>query len=979
MAEADIVTLAIECKSKNAEQALSRFNSAMERSIDTASNLKKAILGALASKELFSFARESIRVYSDLAEETQKFNVVFQGLGNKTKKILKEMQRDYGQSELSALRMLALTGDMLSGFGFGRQQALDMAEAVAKLGADIASFSNYAGGAENAAFAITKAMLGETEQAKMLGIAIKTDTPEYQKLLKEIIATTGATETQAKAIAALRMAYEQSPNAIGDFKRNMASLANQERILSNNLVQLKSNVGEVFSESFLAGVKTINALTSEFNEMEEPSRKALVRILAIASGVAAIKTVTAGFSLINAFKTNLETSENQKKQAQLSVIEAEEKSRTEMIKRLEIEKTNLTEKRSLSVKEALTARKILLDKQEIASQKAKNLAFERDSFRNQELNNAQRYQEFLQNGNGTFKEDAGYIVAQKRLNEATKEYQTATKNASDAAKKYNESKQTAININNQLREASINLEKAITIAGNASASASIKMGIMSKAGYGLKKGLLAAGNGLKALYAALGPIGTGLIAIQGASYLIDELDIMGKKAINMANDLRERILSVAEAQRERQTAIKNSYTENQKNLNILQQLDKQEYLTQSGQRTAISIIEQLRKSNMDLGITYDSNTKKILGLAGAQEKLNELYKKQSINNLKKQLISSEEEISAIRKESDAILNKNTEGVKGAIGGFIEGNIKYNFITSLVNKISGGAIKRLYDNSDFFDDKEKEAALAKNQVEITKAYERQRQIREDIAKLEKGDIESEKELAKQASLTEISLRNQLLERQREYKFSNLTSSEQLKDIQEQITEQRKQILDYSQRAIAGEKPEEGQKKTWEERRLEGELKLIELKEKERNIEKELAKQAFTNEKERFTFQKQMTKSVSARRELYQKQIDLLLEKARTEKDETKKMEYLSEADTLNESIKNSFKGTDTISGVTTAFNAVIAGTAEAARLESKRYEKSPLIESNKKIAENTKKIENEVRILNSEIKKENKNQVVLIPV
>lgn len=305
----DIVTLAIECKTNSAVSSLDRFNSKLNESQNMSGKLAGTITGLFASNEIRKFGRESIQIYSDLAEETQKFDVVFQGLGARTTKLLKEMQNDYGQSELSARRMIALTGDMLTGFGFGREEALNMAEAVAKLGADIASFSNYAGGAEGAAMGITKAMLGETEQAKMLGIAIKTDTPEYKKLTKEIMETNNVTFTQAKAIAALRIAYEQSPNAIGDFKRNMESLANQERILSNNMVELKSNVGEVLSGPFLTGVQTVNKLVTGFNKLDKGTQEFIVTVGGGLAVWASMKAVLSGVELLknanNAFTGRL--------------------------------------------------------------------------------------------------------------------------------------------------------------------------------------------------------------------------------------------------------------------------------------------------------------------------------------------------------------------------------------------------------------------------------------------------------------------------------------------------------------------------------------------------------------------------------------------------------------------------------------------------------------------------------------------------
>ena len=215
-----------------------------------ASKLTAVLAGVFAVSKIVAFGNESIRVFSDLEEETQKFGVVFSGMGKQAEKVVKELQESYGQSELSARRSLALTGDLLTGFGFDRKTALDMSEQVAKLGADIASFSNYAGGAEGAVTALTKGLLGETESMKMLGIAIRQDSDEFKNMVANIRTSTGASEAQAKAQAVLKLAYAQSGNAIGDFKRNMDSIANQSRVFGNSMLDLKSAVGGFLDELF---------------------------------------------------------------------------------------------------------------------------------------------------------------------------------------------------------------------------------------------------------------------------------------------------------------------------------------------------------------------------------------------------------------------------------------------------------------------------------------------------------------------------------------------------------------------------------------------------------------------------------------------------------------------------------------------------------------------------------------------------------
>lgn len=227
---------------------------------------------SMLARKAIDFGKGSISAFSDLQEETNKFNVVFQGTGIKSKKVVDELIAGYGASELSAKKMLAATGDLLTGLGVERDVSLELAEATAKLGSDLASFSNYAGGAEGAAMALTKGMLGERESMKMLGIVIREDDEAYKALQKQAM-TTGVTidalgktfkvssEQQAKAAATIALAYKQSPNAIGDFSRSMDSIANSGRILNNRFLDLKIAVG-----GFLNDLANVGSAKGEFAE-----------------------------------------------------------------------------------------------------------------------------------------------------------------------------------------------------------------------------------------------------------------------------------------------------------------------------------------------------------------------------------------------------------------------------------------------------------------------------------------------------------------------------------------------------------------------------------------------------------------------------------------------------------------------------------------------------------------------------------------
>jgi len=195
-------------------------------------NVKK-VMGALglayAGREMLRFSKSAFMAAVAAEEITNKYKTVFETLPRGARKVSKAFAKDFGLAQSTAEELLSGTGDLLVGFGFSEEAALDLSKRVNELSVDLASFQNLQGGASRASEALTKALLGETESAKSLGIVIRQNTKEYRDQVAEIAKAQGISVVQAKAIANLEIAYKQSTKAVGDFARTQNSTANQLR------------------------------------------------------------------------------------------------------------------------------------------------------------------------------------------------------------------------------------------------------------------------------------------------------------------------------------------------------------------------------------------------------------------------------------------------------------------------------------------------------------------------------------------------------------------------------------------------------------------------------------------------------------------------------------------------------------------------------------------------------------------------------
>ena len=245
----------IEVDSSGANKGIAALGNVSKKAESSISGLAKSLIGAnLASRAITASARATLKFFKDSekaasdAEETlSKFNVVYSDIAFTSNRVAKQLQEDFDLAGSAAENLLGNTGDLLTGFGFTQEAALDMSEQVARLGLDLASFTNYAGGSEGAVEALTKALLGETEQAKGLGIVIRQNSVEFRNSVAAIMAATGANEQQAKAQAILQIATEQSKNAIGDYERTSDSAANTTKRLAAAYETLSIEVGKSVS------------------------------------------------------------------------------------------------------------------------------------------------------------------------------------------------------------------------------------------------------------------------------------------------------------------------------------------------------------------------------------------------------------------------------------------------------------------------------------------------------------------------------------------------------------------------------------------------------------------------------------------------------------------------------------------------------------------------------------------------------------
>lgn len=245
----------------------------------------------------------------DAIETRSKFAAVFKDISAESEAAADNLAKNFGLTGTAARQLIGDTGDILTGFGFTQKGALDLATQVNELAVDLASFTNFSGGAEGASAALTKALLGERESLKTLGVAILENDVKARvaKLVSE--GQRFASLRQAKAVATLSLAMEQSKNAIGDFARTSEELANQERITSARIKDLKESFGKILLPVALKVTRAIRSMAERLTALSPQAKKTILVVggivavlgpllLLLGSVGLAIPLITAGFAVM---------------------------------------------------------------------------------------------------------------------------------------------------------------------------------------------------------------------------------------------------------------------------------------------------------------------------------------------------------------------------------------------------------------------------------------------------------------------------------------------------------------------------------------------------------------------------------------------------------------------------------------------------------------------------------------------------------
>jgi hypothetical protein len=202
-----------------------------------------AAVAAAAGAMAIKIGVDAVKAASDLSETISKVGVLFGDTADDIEKFADGAASSLGQTKQQALDAAATFATFGKSAGLSGKDLSKFSIDFVKLSSDLASFNNTS--PEQAINAIGSALRGEAEPLRQYGVLLDDASLRQAALELGIISTTkNALTPQQKVLAAQALIYKQTGTAQGDFERTSDGLANKTRILTAQLENAKTTIGE---------------------------------------------------------------------------------------------------------------------------------------------------------------------------------------------------------------------------------------------------------------------------------------------------------------------------------------------------------------------------------------------------------------------------------------------------------------------------------------------------------------------------------------------------------------------------------------------------------------------------------------------------------------------------------------------------------------------------------------------------------------
>lgn len=203
----------------------------------------------------------------DFVETLNLFQTALGEYATQATDFVNRMSVGLGISETTLMKYTGLFYQMATSMGVANDQAYIIAENFTKLALDIASYFNIT--IEQANEKLQAALAGQIRPLREIGIDISKSALQEEARRRGIQKSIEAMTTAEKRMLIYSAVIRQTRNAHGDFVKTIETVANQSKLLSENIIMLKKAWGEILMPTLEKVLPIVNGLLSGLTYLGE--------------------------------------------------------------------------------------------------------------------------------------------------------------------------------------------------------------------------------------------------------------------------------------------------------------------------------------------------------------------------------------------------------------------------------------------------------------------------------------------------------------------------------------------------------------------------------------------------------------------------------------------------------------------------------------------------------------------------------------
>lgn len=219
----------------------------------------------LGASLFFDMLRESNELAKTLEGRSRRANIVFGESLDFVTKQAKENARVIGTTQSEYIGAAAAVADLLVPLGFQRDRSAELAAEVVNLSG---ALSDWVGGQYSSVEVsqiMNKAILGETEQLKQLGIVIDQSSKDFNNRIKQLEIEENLTREQARALDILNQITTKSLDAQTAFADGTASIAIQQERANAQARESKEAFAQAITPALIEGTQLYSFVLSDLS------------------------------------------------------------------------------------------------------------------------------------------------------------------------------------------------------------------------------------------------------------------------------------------------------------------------------------------------------------------------------------------------------------------------------------------------------------------------------------------------------------------------------------------------------------------------------------------------------------------------------------------------------------------------------------------------------------------------------------------